>query len=259
MLLTSLLAGSSMAWTRFYLAWRSHQPWIEWSDEPRALWHTFAERTVLLLMCLWLSLHLSSCFLPAPPTNPQPFTTMTVVELVIAGGGIALVLPAILLGSHRNPSEFGFKTARLGQQAADGVEGFLIALLPMMATMLLMWPYRTRDTQNPLLKLLSDSGDPTTLILIGVVAIVIAPLSEEMMFRVILQGWLTSVVDAKFAIPVVAVTFAAIHGVVDGLALLPLAFVLGYVFHRRHSFVTVVVIHGLFNATMLALALLIES
>ena len=38
--------------------------------------------------------------------------------------------------------------------------------------------------------------------------------------------------------------------------LLPLSLVLGCVFERRHNYATVVVIHGLFNATMLALALL---
>jgi hypothetical protein len=61
---------------------------------------------------------------------------------------------------------------------------------------------------------------------------------------------------ARVAIPFVAIVFAAVHGPVDGIALLPLALILGYSFDRRQSYLTVVVIHGLFNATMLALAML---
>ena len=259
LLLTLLLIGSGGAWMRLWLASRNQRPWLEWSDEPRATWSTFAERTSLLLTFLWLGLHLLSIVLPSPPVNSPPLTIGSLIALVVAGGGISILLPAIFLGSQHRPREFGLKMTRLDHQIADGVEGYLIALLPMAATTLLTSPLRNRDTQNSLLKLLSDSGDPTTLILIGVVAAVVAPLSEEMLFRVTLQSWLTSVIDARVAIPVVAIAFAAIHGPVDGLALLPLALVLGYVFHRRHSFVSVVVIHGLFNATMLALALLIES
>ena len=36
----------------------------------------------------------------------------------------------------------------------------------------------------------------------------------------------------------------------------PLALVLGYVFHRRHSFLAVVVLHAIFNAMNLIIALL---
>lgn len=259
LLLTSLLTGSVVAWTRLCLAWRNQQKLLERCDEPRATWNSFAEQTALLLTFLWLSLHLLPHLLPSAPVDSPPLTTGSLIALLVASGGIAVLLPAIFLSSQRRPQEFGLRFTQLDRQIAEGVEGFLIALLPMAATMLLTSPLRTRDTQNALLKLLSDSGDPTTVLMIGAVAVVIAPLSEEMLFRVILQGWLTSVLDARVAIPVVAFTFAAIHGLVDGLALLPLALVLGCVFHRRHSFITVVVIHGLFNATMLALALLTES
>jgi membrane protease YdiL (CAAX protease family) len=40
------------------------------------------------------------------------------------------------------------------------------------------------------------------------------------------------------------------------LPLLPLALVLGYVYDRRHSYLAVVVLHALFNLTMLAAQLL---
>ena len=259
LLLSSLLTGSLIAWVRLWMDWRRQAFWLDWCDEPRARWTSFAEQTALLLAFLWLSLHLSSVLSPTQPEKPPALSPSALVGLLVAGGGIAVLLPAILLSSHRALSEFGLTVHHLGRQIAVGVEGFLIAILPMTVTMLLTAPIRTRDSQNLLLKLLSDSVDPATLAIICLLAAVIAPLSEEMLFRVILQGWLISILDARFAIPLVAATFAAIHGFVDGIALLPLALVLGYVYHRRHSYIAVVVIHGLFNATMLVLALLTES
>jgi membrane protease YdiL (CAAX protease family) len=109
------------------------------------------------------------------------------------------------------------------------------------------------------LTLLADSPDPLTVTLICITAAIMAPLSEEMMFRVVLQGALTRFSQPRIAIPVTAVAFAAIHGPIDGIALVPLALILGYVFDRRHSYVSVLVIHGLFNATMLTLALLTQA
>ncbi len=110
--------------------------------------------------------------------------------------------------------------------------------------MLATAPFRNRENRNSLLTLLprvriwGHCGDLLC-------AVILAPLYEELLFRVVLQGWLTSVVDPRYAIPIVALIFGAIHGLPDGIALLPLAGVLGYVFYRRHSYVSVLVIHGL--------------
>jgi membrane protease YdiL (CAAX protease family) len=91
------------------------------------------------------------------------------------------------------------------------------------------------------------------------IAVVAAPLTEELMFRVILQGALSRLVPPRVAIPLVAWCFCSVHGLVDGLALIPLALILGIVFHRTHNYLTVVVIHALFNATMIALQLLMVA
>ena len=126
----------------------------------------------------------------------------------------------------------------------------------MACTTILTTPLRNHETQNVLLRLLSESLGLDVLAAILFLAVVVAPLSEELIFRVLLQGALGSVMPARVAIPFVAIVFAAVHGPVDGIALLPLALILGYSFDRRQSYLTVVVIHGLFNATMLALAML---
>lgn len=255
-----LLLGSVTAWIGLLLARLDGKAWFADHDAPRAAWNRFAETTVLALVLILLSLHLAPKFDPFPPrTDPDPLTTQRLISHVILTGGIALLLIAILTGSRRPLAEYGMTFKEFGAQVQDGITGYLLALLPTSMLMLLTSPFRNQDTRNALLTLLSESSDFVTVVLIGIAAVVLAPLYEEMMFRVVLQGWLSSMVRPGVAIPIVAVAFGAIHGFPDGIALLPLAGILGYVFHRRHSYVSVVVIHGLFNGTMLTLALLIQE
>jgi membrane protease YdiL (CAAX protease family) len=102
--------------------------------------------------------------------------------------------------------------------------------------------------------LLGESPDWGVLLLMLVTVAIVAPLSEELLFRAVLQGWVRERCGAAWAIPLVAVLFAAIHGWRDGLALLPLALILGVLYERRRSYLAVVVAHGLFNSVMFGLA-----
>jgi CAAX protease family protein len=259
-LLISLFVGSASVWVTL---WRRHghqQPWLDRCEEPRAKWRFVPEQLVLLLACLWLGLHLAARFSSATTTEPTLLTNSVLIQEVIAKLGTTLILIAMLAGSGRQSlGDFGFKWTPLQSQLRDGWFGFKLAVLPMAVTMVLVDPLRTPGTKHPLLTLLANDPGYPLLALIVIVAAVIAPLSEELIFRVILQGSLTTVMPARLAIPLVAVAFCAVHGPIDGLALLPLALVLGGVFQRRHSYLAVVVIHGLFNATMLALQLLTAS
>ncbi len=256
-LLLSLLYGGVSAWVKVCQRRDQQLPWLERCDEPRAAWTGGSERLALLLAWLWFGLHLASKIAPEVVAKPREITHAALWTVVALSGGTTLLLIALLLGNDwRSSRQFGLKGRPLASPLRDGWFGFQLAILPMAVAMAVMAPFRTRDTQNPLLTLLADNLDPVTIALVVFIAVVIAPLSEELIFRVILQGWLRTMLPARWVIPLVAVSFAAIHGPVDGPALLPLSLVLGCVFERRHSYVTVVVIHGLFNATMLALSLL---
>ena len=256
-LLISLIYCGVSAWVKVWRRRQQQLSWLDRCDEPRAAWTGGSERLALLLAWLWFGLHLASKIAPEVASKPRGITHAALWSVVALSGGTTLLLIALLLANDwRSVRQFGLKVRPLASPLRDGWFGFQLAILPMAVAMVVMTPFRTRDTQNPLLTVLADNLDPITIALVVFIAVVIAPLSEELIFRVILQGWLRTVLPARGAIPLVAVSFAAIHGPVDGPALLPLSLVLGGVFERRHSYATVVVIHGLFNATMLALALL---
>lgn len=250
-----VLTGQSIfAWLRVLRKGQSRQPAMERSEEPRATWSTFPEYMVAGLVFALLAMHLALEIIPAPEVPTSVSATLLLANLVISMGLVAMLAGILVL--NRPAAGFGIKCDRVLADMGIGLEGFLLALLPTEILMVATAPFRNRENQNALLTLLSDSNDLWTIAIIFAAAVVVAPLYEELVFRVILQGLLTSRVGPGTAIPLTAAAFAAIHGVTDAAALLPLALILGYVFDRRHSYLSVLVIHGMFNATMLTLALL---
>ena len=72
----------------------------------------------------------------------------------------------------------------------------------------------------------------------------------------VLQTWLQKIAPPRESLVAVAIIFAAVHRLPDALPLVPLALILGYVYQQRRCFLSIVLIHMLFNATNLGLALL---
>ena len=110
---------------------------------------------------------------------------------------------------------------------------------------------------NPMLEILNTDAGRQMAILIGFAAVVMAPLAEELQFRVVILGGLLQSGSGWLAPLLTAVLFGMAHGIPDGLALLPLAFALGYTYTQRRSYRTVVLVHMLFNLFNVLLALLV--
>lgn len=251
-----LLSGSVFVWRQCMARRRKCEPILTWNDEPRAAWNSAPEIVVIYVALLWMSWHLLVQFLRTTPRSASAPNDSALVEMAGFNIVLSFIFPLAIVSSRRPWSLFGLRTSHFRDQLAVGVEGFFAAVLPMTISMFLTLPFRGKENQNPLLTSLADSSNLTTIFLIFVLAAISAPLLEEMLFRVILQGWLARIFPAPIAITIVAVLFSMVHGWRDGIALLPLALILGYVFHRRHSYVAVVVIHSLFNATIVVLQLL---
>src|SRR5581483_1014206 len=85
---------------------------------------------------------------------------------------------------------------------------------------------------------------------------VVAPFVEESMFRGVGQSLLMPI-GRWFAILVVGVAFGASHGLVEGLlVLVPFGIFLAYVRDRTDSTLPGMVVHGLWNGTVLILSVL---
>ncbi|MCX7421144.1 MAG: CPBP family intramembrane metalloprotease [Planctomycetia bacterium] len=162
---------------------------------------------------------------------------------------VVVLLPILSAGSLQVLNDLGFRLTNWRQQFMEGMQTALASFLPVMLVLLATFWIRTPQATHPLLKLLQQDGQLQTFAAVVLAAVILAPLVEELMFRVILLGWLKTKTNSTEAIVISSVAFAAVHGPLDGIALMPLALLLGFLYDRRRSYWSVFVAHAFFNLT----------
>lgn len=256
-LLLTLFWGSSVVWWAILARLLRKQPMLEPALAPHARWRTIPEWTAVVIVLALFGIALQASLMDK---RQDLKIDMLVLSLqVIIPLGMALLLIMLLPLSGSKLCDYGITLSNPEAQLRLGLRGFLAVILP---TTVLLWAtsfLRSRESEHALLKLLDESPSAQTIGAVILAAAIAAPLWEELQFRVILQGWLSTLIPSRAAIGLVAFAFAVVHGWRDGLALAPLALILGYVYDRQRSYLAVVVIHALFNATMLTLQLLMPN
>lgn len=132
-------------------------------------------------------------------------------------------------------------------------EVFLVAYLPtsllrFVIINLMIAVTGEQPASHPFLELMDKELDPTILGLILLMAVVTAPIVEELFYRVVILGGLAQFNHARSGLVGSSIIFCMAHGFPDSLSLLPLAFALGFTYLRRRSYITVMLVHFLFNA-----------
>lgn len=198
--------------------------------------------------------------------EPEEFDPQEVLHGLRGACLVQLVLTAMLLclltrWNRRPPSEFGIAWRPAGRQWTAGLVAVTLAWLPVFLV-LFATQYaglRTEERAHSVLRMLSAAPSWETWLWATVSAVVFAPIVEELLFRVILQSWLVQHLGLAAGLALSSLLFAAVHTFPDSLAIIPLALVLGYLYHWRFSYVAVVVAHALFNGTMLVLSALMTG
>ena len=139
-------------------------------------------------------------------------------------------------------------------------EVFLAAYLPTAAMKLLivlisMGIAGEPPKSHPFLEMLEAGVSVSMIAVILIMAVFVAPIVEELQFRVVVLGGIAQLGRPKLALTASSMLFAFAHGFPDSIALIPLAFALGYTYLRRRSYVTVMLVHFLFNGFNMVLAL----
>ncbi len=180
--------------------------------------------------------------------------------LAMALQGVAVVGLLRIAGPLRR-QDFGWNPASWCGDLAVGAGGFLASLMPVwyVNAGIEKLGLRGEGDKHLFLQIIEADSGGTILFWIGLSVVVLAPLAEELTYRVLLQGWCQSHFSPWMAIPFSATIFSLVHRSPDCFALFPLALVLGYVYYRRRSYLAVVAIHSLFNATNLAFAVLTKA
>lgn len=165
-------------------------------------------------------------------------------------------------------ADLGFSLAHLRSDVGIGVLAFLAVSVPVYALNALLTPLMPGE--HPIIIFVREAPTASSFVLAACAAVVLAPMVEELLFRVVLQGWLevnplavsnspASIDSARVPIawrPIVvsAGVFALLH-YSHGAAPVPLfvlALALGFLYQRTHRIWPSLTVHVLLNLASLA-------
>jgi CAAX protease family protein len=175
-------------------------------------------------------------------------------------------LGAVVFASRKNGSsslraDYGLSKVK-GRDLWMGMSGGALARvvpLVMLVVFVLTGPgFGTPNSASPRILGVTPTG-PMAWLIVFLLAVVGAPVIEELFFRGLLQGAFTRRLGPTPAIFVTAVIFCFAHVLSEGPTapevLFPAALILGYLRHRTGRLAAGMVAHATFNATLFALFL----
>jgi membrane protease YdiL (CAAX protease family) len=214
---------------------------------------------------------------PAVPDAPQEAAAVAIVDPAAQQVSLANVVAvgisrmlwlsfALVLLSVRTQAPLyalGFDTSREPSDLRLAGILFLAAVLPVYGLQLLLNVVLKIESDHPLVTLVSERHSVGVLAIVTVVAVVVAPLAEEFLFRVLLQGWLEKrqvvrqgFAPGELAVPgyapmVVSALFFGLlhlgHGA-DPIPLFVLGLFLGYAYRATHRIIAPLAMHMLVNS-----------
>lgn len=247
---SGLLLASAVLWGIGFRRWMRGMPLLEPVSQPVGQVHLAA----LVITLGGILPSLLAAFVA--PTRGNSEVSLEAIQFdcfyrTMIGLGVLLPL---VTNPNAVVEHLGFHLTNWLRQLRDGCQVFLLSVGPVMVVWWLSLAFRDSQTLHPLLRFLAQDSSIKPLAWVCIAAAVVAPIYEELLYRVVLQSSLGSVLSSGRAVLITAFIFAAVHRLPDSLPLLPLAMLLGYLFQQRRSFAAVVVTHSLFNATNLLFA-----
>jgi membrane protease YdiL (CAAX protease family) len=208
-----LLAGLSMAaWTAIERRYRQRQPLIEFEPRRPVPWRLLDLLTIVLF-CLFaqvaavglvqqatggrFSLHEARPGVVDPTAVAEHTGNIDSIRLTLIGSsiaslvGLAFGVAYIRLVVRGTWSDMGFQRNKIVRDASIGLIAFAAVSLPIFALQAALSYFF--PTRHPIVEMLEAHRETPLFVLSIVSAVVIAPVVEEFLFRVLWQGWLESV------------------------------------------------------------------
>ncbi len=171
---------------------------------------------------------------------------------------LLVVLLCFLVLRGRNPVDlFGLRGVPFQQNIRAACYGLVAALPAIYFVHSLSFYFSGAEAQpQPLLRFLADHAGLHDRLLLILTAVVIAPISEELIFRGYVFGVLRRYAGRWWALVISASVFAAIHAHIPSLAgLFVLAVALTLVYEGAGSLWAPILMHALFNSITVILTL----
>lgn len=122
--------------------------------------------------------------------SPENAAIMLLTSSVAILAGVVFTLGMIWLKNRPTASDFGLSFRQLGRDVGIGCAGFLLISAPVYAIQYLLVEILKLRSEHPLIELVQRNPDVRFFMVSFVAAVLIAPVAEEILFRVLFQGWL---------------------------------------------------------------------
>jgi membrane protease YdiL (CAAX protease family) len=271
----ALLIGSVLVWAAIVRRLAARRPPLEFDGRYGMPWSGL-DVVVLALAVLFFEMAAAALVRAAAGGSfAGPSSFGLAIQSLGRVAWLAFALAYLLGKCGAYLDDLGWDAGRLAGDARLGGLTFLAALVPVFGVQWFFVFVLDMPSEHPLLKLMLERSSVPVMALATVLAVVVAPVFEEFLFRVLLQGWLESQqvrwrerrgdIDARpgFApIVVTSLVFATLHAGhgPDPFALFVFSLFLGYVYRQTHRIAPSVVVHACLNGwTMLNLWLLLYA
>jgi membrane protease YdiL (CAAX protease family) len=260
LLVFALLMGSIVVWMAAIRRLLERHPLVEYEGRLRVSWKAY---DLVWLIMAWPILEVAALRIVVGKVDlAQQGLSMASLAAVTAGHFLWVVIAvAYLMGRGVRPIELGFDASRLGYDVRLGLLTFLAAAPIVYGVQILVSQFWTPQV-HPLAKLVTERPAGALLAVATLSAVLVAPLAEELLFRVLFQGWLERAMRRRRAwgiridrvVPIVAsaLVFAAMHQGADRIALFVLALFLGFLYRQTHRIFPSLVVHACINALAIA-------
>jgi len=118
------------------------------------------------------------------------------------GSAVAIILSLIVIrirvGAKAGDFGIGWKWEDIRKDLVVGVLGFFALVVPVLAIQVGATQLLGQETQHPIIKALKSNTDGEWLWMATICsAVLVAPIVEELLVRVILQGWFENIASGK--------------------------------------------------------------
>jgi membrane protease YdiL (CAAX protease family) len=197
MLVLAIAFGGAVCWVLAALKVAGGQPLIDWSKRRPVPWAALDQFgiTVLYVVSIFVVQRSLQAAGMLPDTDDltklslQESAVLVAANMAASLGLLVVALPLVVLRSGATLRDLGIVARELARDVKLGFIGFLMLAPPVYVIQGLL-VYFWQPSKHPLMEMFKASPDPGFYALLFVAAAVVAPIFEEIIFRVILQGFL---------------------------------------------------------------------
>jgi membrane protease YdiL (CAAX protease family) len=125
-----------------------------------------------------------------PPIRPEQYQVAVLMDSGLKIFFVTVATAYLALRAKATLRDLGFAWREFGQNVLVGLVAFVMIAPPVYAIQAAIVVYGNWKYEHPVIDMLQNTPDLGLFVVLAFSACIVAPISEEWFFRVVLQGWL---------------------------------------------------------------------